>query len=207
MQTSRTIVSLAFAVTPLAAFAAEPAKSPVTVTKHPLEFIDTSFENASPVWYEFAPDGAVLVHLLYDRERSSPNRAAGHIHFQLHAKPGSRLTLEFRNLDNVWNGVSGSIARELKAVVIAVQRNSPAEVVGFAPMNRRIGERRHTVGARPAPLRPVAKGLRARTAARVIVQRRGHEQEIEDRKMAQGLWHAEAFLTLTRLRVEAQILQ
>src|SRR5205814_9415518 len=36
-----------------------------------------------------------------------------------HAKPGSRLTLEFRNLDNVWNGVSGSIARELKAVVIS----------------------------------------------------------------------------------------
>src|SRR5437879_12038432 len=119
MQTSRTIVSLAFAVTPLAAFAAEPAKSPVTVTNHPLEFIDTSFENASPVWYDFAPDGTVLVHLLYDQERSSPNRAAGHIHFQLHAKPGSRLTIEFRNLDNVWNGVSGSIARELKAVVVS----------------------------------------------------------------------------------------
>jgi hypothetical protein len=37
----------------------------------------------------------VLVHLLYDHERSSPNRAAGHIHFLLHAKSGSRLTLEF----------------------------------------------------------------------------------------------------------------
>ena len=115
----RLTFALAFAVTALAAFAAEPAKSPITVTDHPLEFIDTSFENASPVWYEFAPDGTVLVHLLYDHERSSPNRAAGHIHFQLHAKPGSRLTLEFRNLDNVWNGVSGSIARELKAVVIS----------------------------------------------------------------------------------------
>src|SRR5687767_10762460 len=88
-------------------------------TNHPLEFIDTSFENASPVWYEFAPDGTVLVHLLYDHERSSPNRAAGHVHIQLHAKPGSKLTLEFRNLDNVWNGVSGSIARELKTVVIS----------------------------------------------------------------------------------------
>src|SRR5882762_8775120 len=117
--TSRTIVALAIAVTALAAFGAEPAQSPVTVTNHPLEFIDTNFENASPVWYEFAPDGTVLVHLLYDHERSSPNRAAGHIHFQLQAKPGSRLTLEFSNLDNVWNGVSGSIARELKAVVIS----------------------------------------------------------------------------------------
>ena len=111
--------ALAIGVTALAAFGAEPAKSPVTVTNHPLEFIDASFENASPVWYEFAPDGTVLVHLLYDHERSSPNRAAGHIHFQLHAKPGSRLTLEFRNLDNVWNDVSGSIARELKAVVVS----------------------------------------------------------------------------------------
>ena len=96
-----------------------PAKSARADTNHPLEFIDTSFENASPVWYEIAPDGTVLVHLLYDHERSSPNRAAGHIHFQLHAKPGSKLTLEFRNLDNVWNGVSGSIARELKAVVVS----------------------------------------------------------------------------------------
>jgi hypothetical protein len=112
-------VALAFAVTVLVLLVAEPAMSAIAVTNHPLEFIDTSFENASPVWYDFAPDGTVLVHLLYDHERSSPNRAAGHIHFQLHAKPGSRLTLEFRNLDNVWNGISGSIARELKTVVIS----------------------------------------------------------------------------------------
>src|SRR5438309_2663452 len=113
------LLALAIPVTNLAVFGAEPAKSPVAITNHPLEFIDTSFENAAPVWYDFAPDGTVLVHLLYDHERSSPNRAAGHIHFQLHAKPGSRLTLEFMNLDNVWNGVSGSVARELKAVVVS----------------------------------------------------------------------------------------
>src|SRR6266496_5509180 len=113
------IFALAAAGTALATVAAEPAKSPSSVSNHPLEYIDTSFENASPVWYDFAPDGTVLVHLLYDHERSSPNRAAGHIHFQLQAKPGSRLTLEFRNLDNVWNCVSGSVARELKAVVIS----------------------------------------------------------------------------------------
>src|SRR5207244_1406103 len=133
--------ALAFAVTALAAFAAEPAKSPVTVTNHPLEFIDTSFENASPVWYEFTPDGKVLVHLLYDHERSSPNRAAGHIHFQLHAKPGSMLTLEFRNLDNVWNGVSGSIARELKTVVISQDgrewQSVPLEKIGRASCRER----------------------------------------------------------------------
>ena len=91
----------------------------LTLANTNLVFIDTSFENASPVWYEFAADGTIRIHLLYDHERSSPNRAAGHIHFLLHATPGARLTLEFTNLDNVWNGRPGSIARELKAVVVS----------------------------------------------------------------------------------------
>jgi hypothetical protein len=84
-----------------------------------LEFIDTSFENASPVWYETAPDGTVRVRLLYDNERASSNRAAGHIHFLLHGRPGATVTLELTNLDNVWNGRPGSIARELKSLVIS----------------------------------------------------------------------------------------
>jgi hypothetical protein len=84
-----------------------------------LEFIDTSFENASPLWYEFAADGTVVVHLLYDQQRASPNRAAGHIHFLLHARSGAKFTLEFKNLDNVWNGKPGSVAKELKTVVLS----------------------------------------------------------------------------------------
>jgi CubicO group peptidase (beta-lactamase class C family) len=87
--------------------------------KSGLEFIDTSFENASPLWYEFAPDGSIGVNLLYDHERSSPNRAAGHFHFLLQAEVGSRLTLEFKNLDNIWNGQPSSIAKELKTAVIS----------------------------------------------------------------------------------------
>lgn len=83
-----------------------------------LEFIDTSFENASPLWYDVV-DGVVRVHLLYDHERASPNRAAGHIHFLIHARAGARLTLELRNLDNVWNGQPGSVARELRTVSIS----------------------------------------------------------------------------------------
>lgn len=112
-------VAVVFAVGTVALLAGADAAKPLAPANHPLEFIDTSFENASPVWYEFAADGTVLVHLLYDHERSSPNRAAGHIHIKLHAQPGARLTLEFRNLDNVWNGVSGSVARELKTVVVS----------------------------------------------------------------------------------------
>jgi hypothetical protein len=84
-----------------------------------LEFLDTSFENASPLAYEIAPDGTINVYLLYDHERSTPNRAAGHLHFLIQAKTGSELTLEFKNLDNIWNGQPGSIAKELKTVVIS----------------------------------------------------------------------------------------
>ncbi len=92
-----------------------PAKSP----QAGFEFIDTGFENASPLWYENGPDGAILVHLIYDHERSSPNRAACHFHFRIHARPGTSLTLEFRNLDNVWNGRKASVAGELKLAVVS----------------------------------------------------------------------------------------
>ena len=83
-----------------------------------LEFIDTGFENASPLWYEIV-DGVVRINLVYDHERASPNRAAGHIHFLIHARPGSKLTLEFRNLDNIWNGQPGSVTGELKTLSIS----------------------------------------------------------------------------------------
>jgi hypothetical protein len=83
------------------------------------DYIDTGFENASPLWYDFGADGAIQVHLLYDHERSSPNRAAGHFHFRIHAKPGAKFTVEFRNLDNVWNGKIGSVAKELKVAVVS----------------------------------------------------------------------------------------
>jgi hypothetical protein len=84
-----------------------------------LEFIDTSFENASPVWYEEAEDGTIRVRLLYDMERESPNRAAGHLHILLHARPGAQLTFELLNLDNVWNGIRASVAREWQTVCIS----------------------------------------------------------------------------------------
>jgi hypothetical protein len=85
----------------------------------PVEFLDTGFENASPLWYETAADGSIQVFLVYDHERAAPNRAAGHIHFRVHAQPGTEFVLEFRNLDNVWNGKPGSVARELKALAVS----------------------------------------------------------------------------------------
>ena len=92
--------------------------TPAPTTAQAPEFIDTSFENASPLWYDIV-DGVVRVHLLYDHERASPNRAAGHIHFAIQATPGAQLTLEFVNLDNVWNGQPGSVAGELKTVALS----------------------------------------------------------------------------------------
>jgi hypothetical protein len=105
------------ALAPLAA--ADSGKAPLAPSSTGLEFIDTSFENASPLWYEFAADGTIVVHLLYDHERSSPNRAAGHIHFLLQGKPGAKLTIEITNLDNVWNSIPSSVAKELKTVCLS----------------------------------------------------------------------------------------
>ena len=103
----------------LAAFGGGAQTPPPADSRHPVEFVDTGFENASPLWYQVAEDGTVEIHLLYDHERASPNRAAGHIHFRLQGRAGSRVTLEFKNLDNVWNGTPGSVAGELKAVAIS----------------------------------------------------------------------------------------
>ena len=67
-----------------------------------LEFIDTGFENASPLWYEAAPDGTVLVHLAL-RPRAvlaeprggplplpAPRQARLHAHAGV-PEPGQRL--------------------------------------------------------------------------------------------------------------------
>jgi len=84
-----------------------------------LEFIDSSFENASPVWYEEASDRSIQVHLRYDQGRASPNRSAGHVHILLHAKPGAKLTLEFLNLENVRDGIRRWTADSIKLMVVS----------------------------------------------------------------------------------------
>ncbi|MFC1713394.1 M14 family zinc carboxypeptidase [Candidatus Poribacteria bacterium] len=68
-----------------------------------LDFIYTGFENASPINWEVDDDGTVHIKLLYDHERCSTNRAAGHWYVQLHGDPGTDLTVMLENFDNVWN--------------------------------------------------------------------------------------------------------
>lgn len=81
---------------------------PAAVPMNPdFHFIDTSLENGSPLHWDVQPDGSILISLLYDHERDSPNRAAGHWHFRLEGRPGATLTLVLQNFFNVWNGRSG----------------------------------------------------------------------------------------------------
>jgi hypothetical protein len=96
------LASLSTTVASAASNLPPPAPRPVAFT-----FIDTSIENGSPLHWDFAPDGSILISLQYDHERASPNRAAGHWHFRLEGQPGSSHTLVFQNFLNVWNGTSG----------------------------------------------------------------------------------------------------
>src|SRR3954454_1891394 len=72
--------------------------------KSEVKFINNAFENASPFNWEIDSSGAVVISLIYDHERSSPNKANQHWHFQMQATPGSDLTFVLKNFDNIWNG-------------------------------------------------------------------------------------------------------
>ncbi len=78
----------------------------------PLVYINTLFENGSPLHWDIQPDGTILISLMYDHERSSLNRAAGHWHFQVRAKAGADLTLVLQNFYNIWNEMPASAASE-----------------------------------------------------------------------------------------------
>jgi hypothetical protein len=101
----------------LSRFAAQPPQPPPPPAPGDkpdtgLASIDTSFENASPLHWEIDADGTLQLYPTYDQERSSLNRANGHWHFRLRAKPGSKLTVVINNLDNVWNGKKASPASD-----------------------------------------------------------------------------------------------
>ncbi|MCX7047869.1 MAG: M14 family zinc carboxypeptidase [Candidatus Sumerlaeota bacterium] len=127
----------------ISAGAASSTSQPVGLSSAPasgvsgFEYIATNFENASPLWYDTTTEGVILVYLIYDLERSSPNRAAGHFHFQIQGKPGAKFTLEFKNMDNVWNGRPGSVGREMKMAVISEDgRNWKPVATENLPQNR-----------------------------------------------------------------------
>jgi predicted amidohydrolase len=97
----------------------EPVTHDVMRAPAGFHYLACDFENASPVWYDFGPDGTIQVQLRYDHERDSPNRAAGHIHLRVDAEPGTKLTIELQNLENIYNGRPASVAAELKSLAIS----------------------------------------------------------------------------------------
>lgn len=92
----------------LAMFAQSAPQSAAATNLSPVAYINTSFENASPLDWQALADGTVLVRLFYDQERNSPNRAAGHWLFQVQGRPGAEVSLVLTNFDNIWNGRPGS---------------------------------------------------------------------------------------------------
>jgi hypothetical protein len=113
------LAALAILCAVAAAPASEAPRPAVAVSSTPIEFISSAFENASPLFWEIDESGAAQVYLVYDRERSSPNRANGHWHFQVQARPGSDVAIVLNNLENIWNGVPGSVVTEGKTCAIS----------------------------------------------------------------------------------------
>ncbi len=70
----------------------------------PLIYINTLFDNGSPIFWRVDEDGKIHIELMYDHERNALNRANSHWHFQLFARAGSDLTLVLENFYNIWNG-------------------------------------------------------------------------------------------------------
>lgn len=87
---------------------------------HPLRYINTSFENASPLWWEIDEQGVIQIHLVYDHERDAPNRANGHWSFRIEAEPGSNLTLVLGPFANIYNGRLGTAVREPATTFVSV---------------------------------------------------------------------------------------
>jgi len=69
-----------------------------------LIYINTLFDNASPLFWNVESDGKINIELIYDYERNTLNRANSHWYFQILAEPGSELTLILENFYNIWNG-------------------------------------------------------------------------------------------------------
>lgn len=113
MNVSRTIMAATLFIAGISACAGvKEDRAGHSVKPCPLIYISTSFENASPLFWEINEAGEANVFLLYDHERSSPNRAAGHWHFCVEAPKGSEITIVLNNLLNIYNGRKASPAKD-----------------------------------------------------------------------------------------------
>ncbi len=117
MKTARSTISLKIKITALLfLFGFIWNKGTASSFKH----INYHIENGSPLFYEIQEDSSVLISLIYDNERNSPNRAAGHWHFQVLADKESRVKLVLQNFDNIWNGQLGSPIKDNTTCYLSV---------------------------------------------------------------------------------------
>ena len=89
-----------------------------------MKYINTSFENASQLDWEVDSDGVVNVSLIYDHERSSPNRANGHWYFQIQAEPGSDLTPDFKKLRQYMEWAEEQFLYQIQQTVLSRKTES-----------------------------------------------------------------------------------
>ncbi|WP_353718353.1 M14 family zinc carboxypeptidase [Dyadobacter sp. 676] len=99
--------------------AAEPENSSADTVATPKIFINTGFENASPMNWRIDSAGRVIGSMVYDHERFSPNRAVNHYHFRVEAAVGTEVTLILENFDNIWNGMLASDLSEKSRYVVS----------------------------------------------------------------------------------------
>lgn len=69
-----------------------------------IKFVNTRFENASPANWEIGKNDSLTVSLVYDYERSSPNRSNSHWHYQVQGQKSRNIVVTMQNFDNIWNG-------------------------------------------------------------------------------------------------------
>jgi zinc carboxypeptidase len=74
-------------------------------SKPRIQYVNTAFENACPANWEIGPGDSLTVSLVYDYERSSPNRSNSHWHYQVQAEKGMDIIVTMQNFKNIWNGV------------------------------------------------------------------------------------------------------
>ena len=129
------LLSLTASTSPAQEIAADRADSAGT----PLVYINTAFENASPLFWDVAEDGLVTIRLVYDHERASLNRANGHWHFQIQAEPGDTLRLALANFHNIYNGrPSNPLRGDHLRVVVSEDGESWRSVPATLDADRRL---------------------------------------------------------------------
>lgn len=72
--------------------------------KPSIKFVNTRFENASPANWEIGNNDSLTISLVYDYERSSPNRSNSHWHYQVQGEKGKNIVVTMENFHNIWNG-------------------------------------------------------------------------------------------------------